>query len=102
MIQASIESFIVVNILILIVIVCPRGGRKINLMLGVEGKLAEFLQLNTHSEDASQTSIFEQLDLIRDVAFSVSIMYSLIMVVTALERYVFQGKNGNMTIKGKF
>ena len=70
-------------------------------MRGVQGKIAEFLNMDDHGDNATQTSIFEQLDLIRDVSFVVSIMYSLIMVITALERYVFQSKSGNMTLPGK-
>jgi len=101
-IQAAIESFAVLNILILIVVVCGSPGRKINLMRGFQAKLANFLNVNEVTDGAhNKTSIFEQLDLIHDVTFYFAITYSFIMVVTALARYVFHSKNSNMTITGQ-
>jgi hypothetical protein len=102
-IQASIESFCVIITLVLILVVCPRQNRKINLLDGVESKLAEFLDLDGGegqlSEDAS--SFLQELDLIRDMAFFTAILYSFIMVISALARYVYQCKNSNMTIAGQ-
>ncbi len=88
--------------LFLIMLVTPRPGRKINLMLGVEAKIAEFLDLASNKQTENATSFLEELDLIRDVTFATSLMYSFIMVISALARYVFQCKNKNMTLAGQF
>ena len=85
-IQAAIESFTVVNVLILVILVCTRSNRKINLSKGVEGKLSDFLGFDLGDQSQNQTSILDQLGLVRDVTFAISILYSMIMVTSALVR----------------
>ena len=87
-IQASIESFTAVNILLLLYFVCPRNGRKINLRLRVEVKIAEFFDF-PNVED----SILNQFGLFSDIPFLITIVYSLLMVISALRVYVYCSKN---------
>ena len=84
--------------------VSPRPDRKINLLAGINPRIAEFLGQNTREEENSGILFGTSLisNFISDIAFFVSISYSVIMVISALARYVFQCKNKNMTVKGQF
>ena len=97
-------SFSVFNALLLILLVSPRPDRKINLLAGINPRIAEFLGQNTREEENSGILFGTGLisNFVSDIAFFVSISYSVIMVISALARYVFQCKNKNMTVKGQF
>ena len=90
--------------MILIVVVCGAPGRDIDLKKSFQATLADFLGFDVVNSvnGANKTSILEQFGLIHDVTIGISLMYSFIMVITALARYVFHSKNSNMTIAGRY
>merc|ERR1719186_1451779 len=67
--------------------VTGRDNRDINLIVGVEHRLAAFFGISARG------SVVSELDLVRDVVISGSLLYSLAIVLTALVKYWYQARN---------
>ena len=93
--------FLVVNCLILIVLVCTRANRTIKLMDGLSPRIVEFLSIDQTRSLTNDASFIGTLGLASSLTFWISVLYSLIMIMSALARYVYHSKNCNMTIKGQ-
>merc|ERR1719414_608319 len=105
-IQATVESIVVLDVLTLILIVTSKPGRigsdgelleknGRTFMAIVSEKLAEFLGF------ISSQGLIETLGISSTLAFYLALTYSLLMIITAIARYVYQNKNSNMSLKGQ-
>ena len=94
-VHAVIESVFCITTLLLILIVTGRPDRSVKLLDGVSAKIGEFLP-GTLNDD----SLFG-LNIARDLIFMGSCLFSCVMILTALSRYVYHSKGQNMTVKGQ-
>ena len=85
-----------VVVLILLLFVCGRAGRSINLDVGVEHHLYSFFDIS--SDD---TGILSGLNLMRDVVMGSSILWSMFVIISALVKYWYQAKNLAVTLQGQ-
>jgi len=87
--SAVIDSLTIIVVLILLMFVTGRSNRDINLIDGVEHRLAAFFGIST----AKGGTLVTELNIVRDVVISGSLMYSMSIVLTALVKYWYQAKN---------
>ena len=95
--------------IVCIVVVSGRPGRKIQLVKGVTEKIADFFELSSGPGQPGSgvagppkaLSVIEDLGLVRDVAILCCIFYSLLMILSALVRYIYQCKDQNLIMTGK-
>ena len=93
--SAILESATMVVVLVLLIKVTNRQNRTIRLMLGVEHSLYNFFNIPPGS------SLLSELNLTRDVVMFGSIMYSMLVILTALLKYWYQAKSLAVTLKGQ-
>ena len=97
-VQATLESFVVLTVLLLIMVVAPAPNRLTrnnrNLWKIVAEKLAEFLDANRTQDNG----LIGTLDLTNSLAFYSAVLYSVTMIITAIARYVFQVISDNYLI----
>lgn len=97
-VSAVLESCTTMVCLLLLLFVTGRAGREINLISGVENKLYSFFDVSV----ASTTGLLAQLNIMRDVVIFGSILYSLLVILTALVKYLYQSMNRGIYLKGQF
>jgi len=85
--SAVLESVTVIVVLVLLLFVTNRRNRSIKLIIGVEHRLYTFFGISAGG------SLLAELNLVRDVVVLGSILYSLMIVLTALVKYWYQAKN---------
>ena len=85
-----------VVVLILLLFVCGRAGRSINLDVGVEHHLYSFFDIS--SDDSG---ILSGLNLMRDVVMGASILWSMFVIISALVKYWYQAKNLAVSLQGQ-
>ena len=93
--SAVLDSLTIIVVLILLMFVTGRNNRDINLIIGVEHRLAAFFGI------AAERSLVSELNLVRDFVISGSIMYSFGIVLTALVKYWYQAKNRALSWMGQ-
>ena len=71
-------------------------GREIQVIKGVSQKIGEFLNLQ-----GGTNSFLDDLEIVKDVVIVVCVLYSFLIIVTALVRYINQSKNLNLQMMGK-
>ena len=96
-VSAVLESCTTMVCLLLLLFVTGRSGREINLIAGVENKLYSFFDVSV----ASTTGLLAQLNIMRDVVIFGSIVYSLVVILTALVKYLYQSMNMGISFKGQ-
>jgi len=94
--SAVLESVTQVVVLILLLFVCGRAGRSINLDVGVEHHLYSFFDIS--SDDSG---ILSGLNLMRDVVMGASILWSMFVIISALVKYWYQAKNLAVSLQGQ-
>ena len=96
-VSAVLESCTTMVCLLLLLFVTGRAGREINLIAGVENKLYSFFDVSV----ANTTGLLAQLNIMRDVVIFGSIVYSLMVILTALVKYLYQSMNLGISLKGQ-
>ncbi len=99
-----VQSFNMIVVLVVIVVVSGRPGRDVPLVRGVTEKIVDFFQMSPDSSSDSSvlgSSVLRDLDLVWSVAIMGSILYSLLMILSALVRYIYQCKDQNLILTGK-
>jgi hypothetical protein len=104
-VHATIESYCVIAVLVLMLIVSENPDDKSSgeFMKVLTAKLSVFIEFGGKREDLRETKILgiEKLGLVKNVAIWGSIVYSCVMLVTALTRYVYQSKSRNLSRIGQ-
>ena len=85
--SAVLESATMIVVLVLLLFVTNRPNRSIKLMIGVEHRLFTFYGMTSGS------SLLSELNLMQVVVVFGSILYSLMILLTALVKYWYQAKN---------
>ena len=93
--SAVLESATVIVVLVLLLFVTNRRNRSIKLIVGVEHRLYTFFGIS------SGGSLIAELNLVRDVVVFGSILYSMMIVLTALVKYWYQSKNLAISLSGQ-
>merc|ERR1712223_441952 len=101
-VHATIEAYCVIAILVLMLIVSNKDEKSQKFLNVFAGKISIFVELQTaqHSSE-SRVSFLESLNLVNQVTIWGSILYSGLMLLTALERYVYQSKSKNISKCGQ-
>jgi len=94
--SAVLESVTQVVVLILLLFVCGRAGRSINLDVGVEHHLYSFFDISSDN-----SGVLSGLNLMRDVVMSASVLWSMFVIISALVKYWYQAKNLAVTLQGQ-
>jgi hypothetical protein len=97
--SALLESSTVLCALVLLVFVTGRSNRPINLIVGVEHKLYSFF--GVENRPGTGNSLLSELNLMRDVVITGSLLYSLVIFLTALVKYWYQAKNLSVSLAGQ-
>ena len=87
-----------VVVIILLLFVCGRAGRSINLDVGVEHHLYSFFNISIDDNNALSAS---GLNLMRDVVMFGSVLWSMFVIISALVKYWYQAKNLAVTLQGQ-
>jgi len=93
--SAVLESATVIVVLVLLLFVTNRSNRSIKLIVGVEHRLFTFFGITPGG------SLLAELNLMRDVVLLGSILYSLMILLTALVKYWYQAKNLAISFAGQ-
>ena len=94
--SAVLESVTQVVVLILLLFVCGRANRSINLDVGVEYHLYSFFNITN-----DDTGVLSGLNLMRDVVMGSSILWSMFVITSALVKYWYQSKNLAVSLQGQ-
>ena len=95
-IDTSVLIVLQVVVLILLLFVCGRAGRSINLDVGVEHHLYSFFDISSDN-----SGVLSGLNLMRDVVMSASVLWSMFVIISALVKYWYQAKNLAVTLQGQ-
>ncbi len=99
---AVVQSFNMIVVIVVIVVVSGRPKREVELVKGVTQKIADFFELSPDpSKKSSAVSVIQDLNLVSDVAIVASVLYSLLIILSALVRYIYQCKDQNLLFMGK-
>ena len=95
---AVLESYVVIIVLLMIMMSMNQGSG--SLSDSIEGKVLPFLNI-FRQEDQAELSFIGLLHLSKQLVFASFVLYSFIMILTALVQYVDVHKDEQLSIKGQ-